>query len=997
MGLNVGLKMRKIWFQQLQDECHKIPHIPIYPRKLLLESLKCGKPPYCTNGNNCQSVIMGGSGPCRQLCKGICYLCHLQKTNELYGTQNGQIHDFIVITGWVGEYQLKYMLPLLDRIRGLFGPFPIFNRNHYHWHDNQWLESDILINLGGKSDRVLHNHPAGEGEVLYPIKPRIFRHSTITLCSIEESLRFSYANKLHRVIANAVFRETLQESYNLMLPWLTECKHFNLDMALYICRGTFTDLNAFMTEKDPRIIRLIKVHHGNSNETLKSMLANPRTNLDWIGANNPTIPTNVPPTWTPKISPIGSNIWRSIIWLRVNLAAELKDNEEKINLFLKAHIPVLRYLDSNDDDIDVPYLCSLYQSLGDSHYDEDRNLFKIETKKIAPMIPHPPPWTIETIECASVAELRADGYDPHNMLSEIDTKINIAVFSIMQKCKQAYHTTTDTALRESLWFYHGCFIDFVYNCYGVKDRDLVKLLQIHYPHPNRCFTGYDLPDVYHLLITIPLAGKEYVPPFTLGTFIQKSLPNCCVSRTLVEDVNHAMKTDVAFCKVFSSLYYCLYMDMYPEDMMISGATRNFDVARLCRAKIPEEITDCNIIYAVFRMWIIMMARGQEYQLPNDFIQNTYQLANVIRSSPPGGPKGAPTIPPAMHNPRNKRYHKKGVIESLLEITKPRLLSNYMDSAERSTGIMEVKEQILNRLLFTNPSEWLQVEGLPISDETRELVLKMLNIYQTNAKPQNFKSLIDGIPFEEFQIITWYFNIINKLQQLDFESVTLSHIDQLDETKKRNLYIGEHISPYAYDVFVSLCCNKIKTLQSNREYGHDNVSFDIERNMFVCAKHPKKIVVDEYELEQIPKKKKIRDERNQFYEIPCKGNPVLRVQLYGFVLIYEKKGRFTHCPKCSAFHKIDWTGWYGGTYQCPECLQLKYHYTCCVCSLPVTKTYNLMILDTFSPRGIEDAFQRLYFCRNHFTIAKRENWGIPKERLFEIVREKKKWSGVGSLH
>jgi hypothetical protein len=57
----------------------------------------------------------------------------------------------------------------------------------------------------------------------------------------------------------------------------------------------------------------------------------------------------------------------------------------------------------------------------------------------------------------------------------------------------------------------------------------------------------------------------------------------------------------------------------------------------------------------------------------------------------------------------------------------------------------------------------------------------------------------------------------------------------------------------------------------------------------------------------------------------------------------------------------------------------------------------MILDTFSPRGIEDAFQRLYFCRNHFTIAKRENWGIPKERLFEIVREKKKWSGVGSLH
>jgi hypothetical protein len=987
--------MRKIWFQQLQDECHKIPYIPVYPRKLLQESLQCGVPPYCINGPNCQSVVMGGPGPCRQLCKNLCYLCHLHKTNELYGGEGpmGQIHDFMVITGWVGEYQLKYMLPLLDRTRGLFGPFPIFNRNHYHLHNNnQWLESDTIMVLGGKSDRVLPNHPSGEGEVLYPIKSRIFRHSTITLCSIEESLRFSYANKLHRVIANAVFRETLQESYNLMLPWLTTCKHFSLEMALCICRGTFTDLSAFITEKDPRIVRLIKVNCNNSSDTLKSMLSNPRLDLDWIGATTATntTDTNVPPTWTPRISP-NVSIWRAVIWLRVNLAAELKENEEKINLFLKAHIPVLRYLDFNDE-IDESHLCSLYQPLGDSHYDEDRNLFKIETQKID-IRPESPPWTLENVECASVEELRADGYDPHGLLSEIDTKINIAVFSIMQKCKKAYHATSDVALRESLWFYHGCFIDFVYNCYGMKDRDLVKSLQTHYPHPNRCFTGYDLPDVYHLLFTIPLAGKEYVPPFTLGKFIQKSLPNCCVSRTLVEDVNYAMKTDVAFCKVFSSLYYCLYMDMYPEDMMISGANRNFDIARLCRVKIPDEITDCNVIYAVFRMWIIMMARGQQYQLPENFIQNTYELANAIRGTPQG-PQG---VPPAMHNPRTMRYHKKGAVESLLDLTRPRLLANYTDSTERSTDILEVKEEILNRLLFTNPSDWLKVEGLPISDDTRDLVLKMLDIHKNNAKPQNFKSLIDGIPFEEFQIITWYFNVVNKLQHLECESVTLSQLEQLDETKKRNLYIGEHISPYAYDVFVSLCCNKIKTLQSNREYGHDDVSFDIERNTFVCAKHPKKIVVDEHELEQIPKKKKIRDERNQFYEIPCKGNPVLRIQLYGYVLIYEKKGRFTHCPKCSAFHKIDWTGWYGGTYQCPECFHLKYHYTCCVCSLPVAKTYTLMILDTFSPRGIEDAFQRLYFCRNHFTIAKRENWGIPKERLFEIVREKKKWSGLGSLH
>lgn len=910
--------MKKIWFQHLQDECHKkIPHIPAIPRRILLQSIRGSGD--CFNGPNCESIHMGGSTPCKAIYNSICYLCHLYKTNESYIKGAVVTQDFMVITGWVGEYQLKYTLPLLDHTRGLYGPFPVFNRNHYHWTGDGWVESDIVAVMGGKSDRVLPNHPAGEGDVFFPIQPRIFKSTTIHFPSIEECLRISYQNKLHRELARAIFQESIQSSYDIMLPWFQSC---SLAVLLNLCRSSTVDINTYLKGK---------------------------TRIE----ENPN-----PPLWVPIYQV--SHPWLYVVWARVNLASELEGESDKVQRFLKAHIPLLRYLDCTPPSQWDPYhLCSLYQSLGPSHYDEDRNLFRYDVKKYV-VREQKRWWTLEEEQSYDLPSLKRDGYDPRNLFTEENAHeftINLSVLRIMQKCKETYQETKD----ESLWFYHGCFIDFVYNCYGMTDKSLTESLamQAHYPHENRCFTAYDLPDVFHLLITIPISGRQYIPSFTLGKFLQKSMPNCCVSRTLVEDICKVIQTDLAFWKIFSALMYCLLMDMY------EGDDHSWDLTHLCKTKQLCSNRDLmiqmlqgdpnkgsNLIYTAFRKWILFMARNQRFYPIEEF------KVTMLKTTP-----------------RNLRYRKTDVLRTLVEVTKKRLL----EEIERGVGqkfAVDDKEATLNRLLFTHPTSWLD------EAPARETVLRMVQIYEENGKPQTYDALVNSI--EPFQEVAWYLHVVQLLHRVEFESVTLEQLDQVDEVKKRSLYVGEHVSPYAFDVFISLCCNKIKTLQSKCEYGHEDVSFDLTRNCFVCAKHPKKITLTT-DVEMIPPKKKNRDERNQFYEIPCKGNPVIRIPLRGFVLIYEGKGRFMHCPNCGSFHKVDWSGWYGGKYQCQECLKVEYHHTCAICSLPATKKCTLTILDIFSPHGIEDAFQRLYFCKYHFSMTKHQNWGIPKERLFEIVR------------
>lgn len=135
--------------------------------KLDPSSVPCASPP-----GQCESELHG-KFRCRALLFpnqialsdriGYCYLCHLFKTNSLYIESRDRsseledkdmfcIHSFIVHVNVVGEYRLEHMIPgTITGRNGLFGPFPVYNRNNYTWVKRasdglrHWVENDALV------------------------------------------------------------------------------------------------------------------------------------------------------------------------------------------------------------------------------------------------------------------------------------------------------------------------------------------------------------------------------------------------------------------------------------------------------------------------------------------------------------------------------------------------------------------------------------------------------------------------------------------------------------------------------------------------------------------------------------------------------------------------------------------------------------------------------------------------------------------------------------
>jgi len=88
-----------------------------------------------------------------------CYLCHLFHTNKLYleslnrkqdNDRVFQIHYFMVQVNIIGEYRLDNTLMGEKDVRGLFGPFPIYNVHNYTKTRLSngcfaWIESDSMV------------------------------------------------------------------------------------------------------------------------------------------------------------------------------------------------------------------------------------------------------------------------------------------------------------------------------------------------------------------------------------------------------------------------------------------------------------------------------------------------------------------------------------------------------------------------------------------------------------------------------------------------------------------------------------------------------------------------------------------------------------------------------------------------------------------------------------------------------------------------------------
>lgn len=200
------LPVRPFWFKASQENIinsnalKKVPQMDVLTRGYIKPFLKSG--PYPCRNIRCESERLGGfrlrilQMPGRN--DGVwCFLCHLYETNKLYFESlnrfdfeqelkkilkslnlghlpanletarsmidklpkgfvekwekelscDYQIHYFMVQVDVPGEYRLDRTLDNEKDVRGLYGPFPIYNVNNYKKLNNQneWIESDAMV------------------------------------------------------------------------------------------------------------------------------------------------------------------------------------------------------------------------------------------------------------------------------------------------------------------------------------------------------------------------------------------------------------------------------------------------------------------------------------------------------------------------------------------------------------------------------------------------------------------------------------------------------------------------------------------------------------------------------------------------------------------------------------------------------------------------------------------------------------------------------------
>lgn len=784
---------------------------------------------------------------------------------------------------------------------------------------------------------------------------------------IEETLLGGHLEQ--KELASRLFHLTIEESRQKLLPWIQH-PAFSPYVFMELCK---------------------------SNPTIRveQYLENP------FPIN---VSSNLPPAWTPQRRILGDfhkySYWCTV-FLRVNCVKHMG--------FANAHLEAVKILDSMEDPSDEALGESLqgkYRPLGPTQSDRDRNLIATETRQVClretPLVilkrEYPDLcWTYE--EAAGNEEW--GGLPPHFSFPSLNPVYRTCRF-LMNQCATLFPQAKSIEVRDALWFYHGCFLDYICN---FKEDEHWMPLEL-YPFDTRCFTAYDLPNAFHLLSSAGMVSED---SSILLKFMQKSLPFAGARRTLI---TQTVKSLSSHWNLFSSLFYCMLLDMYP-----GREERNFDLDRLIRARelacnlqqltaalnrtdlsAKENDKGCYIVFTAFRLWMCMMAHNQKHFQEGviidweSFAQQTDEMARIIGSSDifnradPFG-EARELLSRSSKNPKIKVYRYKPIscIETILEkmmlILEKDIYKTQMDVMNTT---QRVKENILNALIHAPREEWLNPVTVSmllhprfggVRRTTVESILKLVESHERSTKPQVFDNILKRqLHAADFNVVCWYFHVLSILNKVEFRPLSSSHMNQVDWAMAHvrfKLFPGQSLPLEAYNVFFSICCGKIKTLTGSSVYGHKNMAFDANRNYFICSKAQKRVEQDfvayeeedDDDPEEVLDNKTARKQRKRFNLLPCGNNPVFPVSLRGFMLIYDKSHYYTHCPSCGGFHEFSWSGYRGlnADYQCIPCKEKRYkpYTTCTVCG--VEATLQGMVED---PLG-KPVFQLSYFCKKHY--------------------------------
>lgn len=180
------------------------------------------------------------------------------------------------------------------------------------------------------------------------------------------------------------------------------------------------------------------------------------------------------------------------------------------------------------------------------------------------------------------APLRDVGLETHRLYYGVVWVLN----QCMRKLRKPESASPD--LRYALWVYYVSWVDLFHHCLsaGRFDDTYLRLPQgsevsrfgkMNYEETacpwslygtcdTRTFCAGDLPNFFHVLVTLPLWGEQQTPPYFLGKLYQKALPFAGARRHIVKLAIKCILDHPPFWRVFSRLMWVMLANLYPGDL-----------------------------------------------------------------------------------------------------------------------------------------------------------------------------------------------------------------------------------------------------------------------------------------------------------------------------------------------------------------------------------------------------------------------------------------------
>ena len=354
---------------------------------------------------------------------------------------------------------------------------------------------------------------------------------------------------------------------------------------------------------------------------------------------------------------------------------------------------------------------------------------------------------------------------------------------------------------------------------------------------------------------------------------------------------------------------------------------------------------------------------------------------------------------------------------------------------------QVKRTITRYLLRTRPADRFRFDMLlderlgGVSRESVQALYKTKYVYDTRSSPKTIETYMSNLQIRDFRIFSWYFNIVTRLERFNLIQLDADMVEQQARAFRKHrfhLLPEEPLPPLAWTVYICICCNRIATFTDTATYGNFRISYDPDTCEMVCGKKMARVAraraVGQADGNQRPaaaaggedsqtaarvkkedeaQKKKARAERKDGNAIPCKGQPVLAVSLYGMALEFGGN-RYMFCPHCGQFHVYRHSGWGRKGYRCFSCrskeAKLDKLERCAFCGSAdrghALKTMDILASGATDPTNPGhdplmyplQCYQTLHFCQKdansaglfarHFTD--RHHVNLAKDRLWEII-------------